>query len=63
MNRKIRVGDKVRVKLSVEKPHYGWGVVLPHSVGIVTFISDLEVRINFPGDSSWCGLLTEMELV
>ncbi|XP_043204412.1 E3 ubiquitin-protein ligase HERC2-like [Amphibalanus amphitrite] len=61
----IRVGDRVRVKPSVHTPKYKWGSVTHRSVGIVTGIinNGRDVTIDFPQQSNWTGLLTEIEPV
>ena len=59
-----RVGDRVRVKSSVTKPKYNWGQVKSTSIGKLTRIDDDgDCCVNFPEQSGWTGLLTEMEVV
>ncbi|XP_024133924.1 E3 ubiquitin-protein ligase HERC2 isoform X4 [Oryzias melastigma] len=61
----IKIGDKVRVKLSVTTPKYKWGSVTHRSVGVVKAFSanGKDVIVDFPQQSHWTGLLSEMELV
>ncbi|GAB6021505.1 E3 ubiquitin-protein ligase herc2 [Chamberlinius hualienensis] len=61
----IKVGDRVRVKATVTTPKYKWGSISHRSVGIVTSISPSgrDVTVDFPQQSNWSGLLSEMELV
>uniref|UniRef100_A0A3Q3AXX1 E3 ubiquitin-protein ligase HERC2 n=1 Tax=Kryptolebias marmoratus TaxID=37003 RepID=A0A3Q3AXX1_KRYMA len=61
----IKIGDKVRVKLAVTTPKYKWGSVTHRSVGVVKAFSanGKDVIVDFPQQSHWTGLLSEMELV
>ncbi|KAG9492304.1 hypothetical protein GDO78_000687 [Eleutherodactylus coqui] len=61
----IKIGDKVRVKASVTTPKYKWGSVTHRSVGVVKAFSanGKDVIVDFPQQSHWTGLLSEMELV
>ncbi|XP_012867362.1 PREDICTED: E3 ubiquitin-protein ligase HERC2 [Dipodomys ordii] len=61
----IKIGDKVRVKASVTTPKYKWGSVTHQSVGIVKAFSanGKDIIVDFPQQSHWTGLLSEMELV
>ncbi|KAB1279055.1 E3 ubiquitin-protein ligase HERC2 [Camelus dromedarius] len=61
----IKIGDKVRVKASVTTPKYKWGSVTHQSVGVVKAFSanGKDVIVDFPQQSHWTGLLSEMELV
>ncbi|XP_037324635.2 E3 ubiquitin-protein ligase HERC2 [Pungitius pungitius] len=61
----IKIGDKVRVKPSVITPKYKWGSVTHRSVGVVKAFSanGKDVIVDFPQQSHWTGLLSEMELV
>ena len=59
-----RVGDRVRVKSSLTKPKYNWGQVTSTSIGKLTRIDDDgDCRVDFPEQSDWNGLLSEMEVV
>jgi E3 ubiquitin-protein ligase HERC2 len=61
----IKPGDKVHVKRSVTTPRYKWGQVTHNSIGTVVSISrnGKDLVVNFPEQTSWTGLITEMELV
>ncbi|XP_041055229.1 E3 ubiquitin-protein ligase HERC2 isoform X4 [Carcharodon carcharias] len=61
----IKIADKVRVKASVTTPKYKWGSVTHRSVGVVKAFSanGKDVIVDFPQQSHWTGLLSEMELV
>ncbi|XP_030881180.1 E3 ubiquitin-protein ligase HERC2 [Leptonychotes weddellii] len=61
----IKIGDKVHVKASVTTPKYKWGSVTHQSVGVVKAFSanGKDVIVDFPQQSHWTGLLSEMELV
>ncbi|XP_063572447.1 E3 ubiquitin-protein ligase HERC2-like [Pongo abelii] len=61
----IKIGDKVRVKASVTTPKYKWGSVTHQSVGVVKAFSanGKDIIDDFPQQSHWTGLLSEMELV
>ena len=61
----IRVGDRVRVRPSVTTPKYKWGSVTHRSVGTVIAIASnrCDVTVNFPEQTRWTGLLSEMERV
>uniref|UniRef100_A0A3Q2Y7Y6 E3 ubiquitin-protein ligase HERC2 n=1 Tax=Hippocampus comes TaxID=109280 RepID=A0A3Q2Y7Y6_HIPCM len=60
----IKISDKVRVKPSVTTPKYKWGSVTHRSVGVVKFSANgKDVIVDFPQQSHWTGLLSEMELV
>ncbi|CAC5416866.1 unnamed protein product [Mytilus coruscus] len=58
----IKVGDRVRVKPSVERPHHGWGCISHRSVGEVLSLEGSVLHIQFPELNDWRGLLREMEL-
>jgi len=61
----IRVGDRVRVRLSVSLPRYKWGSVTHHSIGTVSSIAPngRDAIIDFPSHAHWTGLLSELEVV
>ncbi|KAM7290215.1 E3 ubiquitin-protein ligase HERC2 isoform X3 [Ixodes scapularis] len=61
----LRVGDRVRVRPTVSQPKYKWGSVSRSSVGTVTSISRTgrDVTVDFPQQSNWMGLVSEMERV
>lgn len=58
----FQVGDRVRVKASVDRPQAGWGSVKPGDVGVVTRCSSYGLIINFPAQRGWSGAQAEMEL-
>ncbi len=58
----VKVGDKVRVKAKVKVPRYQWGMVSPGNVGILKNIdSDGDVKVDFPEQPGWHGVLKELE--
>ena len=61
----IKVGDRVRVRPTVSTPKYKWGSVNHRSVGIVSSISPngRDITVDFPMQSNWTGLISEMEVV
>nr|CAD7427832.1 unnamed protein product [Timema monikensis] len=61
----LKVGDKVKVKQAVKNPKYKWGSVNHSSVGVVTRISNngRDVTVDFPQQSNWTGVVSEMEPV
>ncbi|KAL2080923.1 hypothetical protein ACEWY4_022776 [Coilia grayii] len=57
------VGDRVRVKASVEEPKHKWGSVTHHSVGVVkSFTQNGLMVVDFPGEAGWRADPAEMEL-
>ncbi|XP_026481647.1 E3 ubiquitin-protein ligase HERC2-like [Ctenocephalides felis] len=65
LGRELKVGDRVRVRMSVVTPRYKWGCVDHSSVGVITQITREtgDVTVNFREQSNWAGQLSEMELV
>jgi hypothetical protein len=61
----FKVGDKVRVKASVDEPSFAWGEVSPGDVGTVRTLSgiDSEMIVDFPNQRGWMAESHEMELV
>ncbi|RZF37934.1 hypothetical protein LSTR_LSTR005434, partial [Laodelphax striatellus] len=60
----IRVGDKVKVKANVVTPKFKWGSADHSSIGVVTSVtSDGRAVVDFPQQSNWTGLVSEMEIV
>ncbi|KAG5283057.1 hypothetical protein AALO_G00037820 [Alosa alosa] len=61
----LRIGDRVRVKASVQKPtHGGWGGVTHKSVGVITsFSSHGYILVDFPEWNQWMAEHYEIELV
>ncbi|XP_063069849.1 uncharacterized protein LOC134461044 isoform X2 [Engraulis encrasicolus] len=61
--RDFLVGDRVRVKPSVEEPKHKWGSVTHQSVGVVkSFTPTGMMLVDFPGQSAWKADPSEMEL-
>ena len=60
--RELKVGDRVRVKRSVQKPVLGWGGVSHMSVGTITYITKDNVSIQFPQGPYWNGRPEEVEI-
>lgn len=62
---KLTVGQKVRVKLSVKQPRFGWSGYSHSSVGIISAIdADGRLRIYTPaGSKSWMLDPSEVEVV
>ena len=56
----LRVGQKVRVRADVEEPKYGWGAVSHSSVGVIKSISGRSVTVNFPEQSGWDTIKSEL---
>lgn len=51
--------------LSLHLVRYKWGSVTHQSVGVVRAINrnGTDVCVDFPEQSNWTGLITEMEIV
>ncbi|XP_072540919.1 uncharacterized protein [Salminus brasiliensis] len=62
-NNLIKVGDKVRVKPSVETPKHKWGGITHQSVGVVKSLDGEALTVDFPEYSGWRGIVPEMEVV
>lgn len=63
----FKVGDRVKVKESVEKPRYGWGDAVTHKdIGVVKEVHEDRLEVNFPtfmeGRYNWSAHALEMEL-
>ncbi|XP_077076094.1 E3 ubiquitin/ISG15 ligase TRIM25-like isoform X3 [Siphateles boraxobius] len=56
-------GARVRVKPTISTPANGWGSVTNHSIGEVVAIDGTKVTVNFPEQSNWTGIVSEMEAV
>ncbi|XDV42167.1 hypothetical protein PO909_010885 [Leuciscus waleckii] len=56
-------GARVRVKPTISTPAHGWGSVNKLSIGVVIAIAGTKVTANFPEQSNWTGLVSEMEAV
>ncbi|KAL7888355.1 hypothetical protein AOLI_G00033290 [Acnodon oligacanthus] len=61
--RSIKVGDRVRVKLSVDTPKHKWGSVSHQSVGVVKAFDGEAMTVDFPEHPGWKGVVSEMEIV
>lgn len=62
-NEVITEGSSVRVKENVINPKYGWGYHVNHeSVGTVVSVDFLNAIVDFPLNSRWKALVSEMEL-
>ncbi|XP_066533507.1 uncharacterized protein [Hoplias malabaricus] len=59
----IKVGDRVRVKSSVDTPKHKWGGVTHQSVGVVKSIDGDNMTVDFAEHSEWKGIVPEMEVV
>ncbi|XP_054929802.1 E3 ubiquitin-protein ligase HERC2 isoform X6 [Dermacentor andersoni] len=67
----LRAGDRVRVRPTVSQPKYKWGSVTRSSIGTVTSECSAlnvsrngrDVTVDFPQQSNWMGLVSEMERV
>ncbi|XP_063069009.1 uncharacterized protein LOC134460560 [Engraulis encrasicolus] len=58
------VGDRVRVKASVEEPKYKWGAVTHSSVGVFkAFTQNGLMLVDFPGVTGWTADPADMELL
>ncbi|KAK3542659.1 hypothetical protein QTP86_032399 [Hemibagrus guttatus] len=60
--RRIKVGDRVRVKPSVNTPKQCWGRVTHQSVGVVKIFAGHEITVDFPEHRDWMGGVSEMEI-
>ena len=56
------MGSLVRGKPGVS-PTYSWGSVASSSIGIIINISGSDCTVNFPEDSTWRGVVAEMEAI
>ena len=64
VQREINRGDRVRVKSTVLQPRYKWGSVTHQSVGtVVGFNKRGNAIIDFPEQSGWNALLSELDIV
>lgn len=60
----IEVGSTVRLTIKDgEEPRYTWGSARNGAIGKVTSISGDSARVDFPAQSYWHALLTELTLV
>jgi hypothetical protein len=51
------------VRVVCEKPAKGWGEVERYDEGVIQSISDGDCKIDFPNQSGWAGLLSELEVI
>lgn len=58
---KLSVGDLVKVV--AKSPRFSWGQVTPKCVGRVLGINGDTVTINFPKNTRWKGLISELGYV
>ncbi|XP_051952515.1 E3 ubiquitin/ISG15 ligase TRIM25-like isoform X2 [Xyrauchen texanus] len=58
---RLSTGERVRVKPSISTPAHGWGSVTKDSIGVVLAIDGTKVTVNFPEQSNWTGIVSEME--
>ncbi|XP_066533930.1 uncharacterized protein [Hoplias malabaricus] len=58
----FRIGDRVRVKVSVISPKQGWKGISHNSVGVVAAIDGENMIVDFPDYKSWNATVSEMEL-
>ncbi|KAK7150334.1 hypothetical protein R3I93_011553 [Phoxinus phoxinus] len=56
-------GARVRVKPTISTPAQGWGRVTKPSIGVVVALDGTKVTVNFPEQSNWTGIVSEMEAV
>merc|ERR1719330_428051 len=60
----VAVGARAIVRSDVAEPRWGWGSIRSRtSAGDVTKISSTEVWIDFPEQSNWHGLLSEIQVL
>lgn len=63
---KFKVGDKVRVKEEIKDPHYNWGLLRYtdyRQIGIVKEVVGVDIIVDFPCQSRWRALQSELEKV
>ncbi|XP_066533890.1 uncharacterized protein [Hoplias malabaricus] len=58
----FRIGDKVRVKVSVSSPRYQWKDASNKSVGVITAIDGESLTVDFPERKAWKANVSEIEL-
>lgn len=59
------VGSKVRVKLSIARPRFGWGAVLSKEEGEVCGIKKCfgrDLQVNFPSQHRWSAIFEDLEV-
>lgn len=58
---RFSVGDRARVKPTVDRPTYGWGQVKHGDTGTIIAIKGDVLTIDFPSQKTWTGLSSDME--
>lgn len=59
----FKIGDKVRIKLSVNAPVFGWGGANPGDEGVVTDVELGSLYINLANHAGWHTIEEEIELI
>ncbi|XP_026089174.1 E3 ubiquitin/ISG15 ligase TRIM25-like [Carassius auratus] len=59
----FKTGNRVRVKSSVKDPKHGWGSVTHNSIGVIKRIQGESLTVEFPEQTDWTGIASEMELI
>ncbi|XP_048062451.1 E3 ubiquitin/ISG15 ligase TRIM25 isoform X3 [Megalobrama amblycephala] len=59
----FKIGNRVRVRSSVKEPKHGWGSVTHNSIGVIKKIQGESLTVDFPDQTDWTGVLSEMELM
>lgn len=60
----LKSGDNVRLTIADGKtPNHGYGSVKNGDIGVVNNAGSRDVYVNFPAQSGWHGLITELTLI
>ncbi|XP_073708853.1 uncharacterized protein ftr79 [Garra rufa] len=59
----FKTGNRVSVKSSVKDPKHGWGSVTHNSIGVIKRIQGESLTVDFPEQTDWTGVTSEMELI
>uniref|UniRef100_A0A8C1JXC1 FinTRIM family, member 97 n=1 Tax=Cyprinus carpio TaxID=7962 RepID=A0A8C1JXC1_CYPCA len=59
----FKIGNRVSVKSSVKDPKHGWGSVTHNSIGVIKRIQGESLTVEFPEQTDWTGIASEMELI
>ncbi|KAF4099524.1 E3 ubiquitin-protein ligase TRIM36 [Onychostoma macrolepis] len=59
----FKIGNRVSVKSSVKDPKHGWGSVTQNSIGVIKRIQGESLTVDFPEQTDWTGVASEMELI
>ncbi|RXN26574.1 tripartite motif-containing 5-like isoform X1 [Labeo rohita] len=59
----FKIGNRVSVKSSVKDPRHGWGSVAHSSIGVIKRIQGESLTVDFPEQTDWTGVASEMELI